>query len=207
MDTQERSNVSYVCGLDLGQQQDFTALAIAEYYRPDGAKTLQYDMRHIERIPLGTNYPTIVSRVHTLLDAPNLRGRVQLIVDGTGVGRPVVDMLSQAGLRPIAVSIHGGDAVSHEYRGCVWYRVPKRDLIGVVQVALHSQRLRIAAAHPMASTLIAEMQNYRVTIDPRTAHDSYAAWREGIHDDLVLACALALWWSEYRQTRRIRTIS
>ena len=101
-------------------------------------------------------------------------------------------MLCQAGLKPIAVSIHGGDAVSREYRGCIWYRVPKRDLIGVVQVALHAQRLRIAAAHPMASTLIAEMQNYRVTIDPRTAHDSYAAWREGIHDDLVLACALAV---------------
>ena len=26
-----------------------------------------------------------------------------------------------------------------------------------------------------------------------TAHDSYGAWREGQHDDLVLALALALW--------------
>lgn len=204
MDTQEHRDVSYLCGLDLGQQHDFTALAIAEYSRPDGAKTIQYDVRHIERVPLGTSYPVIVSRVHTLLNDPSVRGRVELIVDGTGVGRPVVDMLSQEGLKPIAVSIHGGDAVSREYRGCVWYRVPKRDLIGVVQVALHSQRLRIAAAHPMASTLIAEMQNYRVTIDPRTAHDSYAAWREGIHDDLVLACALACWWGEYQDKRRIR---
>ena len=79
---------SYLCGLDLGQQQDYTAIAIAEYYRNTGPKRLplQYDVRHIERIPLGTNYPTIVSRVHTLLDAPRLKGHVELIVDGTGVG-------------------------------------------------------------------------------------------------------------------------
>jgi hypothetical protein len=200
--------VSYLCGLDLGQQKDYTALAIAEYYRPDGAKRLplQYDVRHIERVPLGTSYPVIVNRVHTLLDAPRLQGHVKLIVDGTGVGRPVIDMLCQEGLNPVAVSIHGGDAVSRETRGCTWYRVPKRDLIGVVQVALHAQRLRIAAAHPMASTLIAEMQNYRVKIDPNTAHDSYSTWREGVHDDLVLACALACWYGEWRDTHRMRTL-
>ncbi|MEJ7861626.1 MAG: hypothetical protein WKF90_08310 [Pyrinomonadaceae bacterium] len=26
-----------------------------------------------------------------------------------------------------------------------------------------------------------------------SAHDTYGAWREGTHDDLVLAAALALW--------------
>ena len=38
-----------------------------------------------------------------------------------------------------------------------------------------------------------------MTIDPRTTHDSYAAWREQAHDDLVLAVALACWWGEYRR--------
>ena len=112
MDTYQRSEVSYLCGLDLGQQHDYTALAIAEYYRPDGPTACpQYDVRHIERMPLGTSYPTVVSRIHTLLNAPRLKDHVELIVDGTGVGRPVVDMLRQAGLKPVAVSIHGGDAV------------------------------------------------------------------------------------------------
>ena len=39
----------------------------------------------------------------------------------------------------------------------------------------------------------AELLGFRVKIDPTTAHDSYAAWREGAHDDLVLALALAVW--------------
>ena len=34
-------------------------------------------------------------------------------------------------------------------------------------------------------------------IDPITAHDSYGAWREGQHDDLVLAVALAVWFAEH----------
>jgi len=31
---------------------------------------------------------------------------------------------------------------------------------------------------------------------PQTAHDAYSAWREGQHDDVVLARALACWWGE-----------
>ena len=33
-------------------------------------------------------------------------------------------------------------------------------------------------------------------IDPLTAHDSYGAWREGAHDELVLAVAVACWYGE-----------
>ncbi len=33
-------------------------------------------------------------------------------------------------------------------------------------------------------------------INISTAHDSYEAWREGDHDDLVLAVAMACWAGE-----------
>ena len=60
--------------------------------------------------------------------------------------------------------------------------------------------------HPaFAATLVQELLNFRVTIDPRTAHDSYAAWREGMHDDLVLAVAMACWWGERRSLKRAGT--
>lgn len=41
--------------------------------------------------------------------------------------------------------------------------------------------------------LRAELLNFRVKINLKTAHDFYEAWREGDHDDLVLAAALAAW--------------
>jgi hypothetical protein len=153
-------------------------------------------VRHLERCALGTPYPTIVSLVQQRMQAlaQQTGQAVRLVVDATGVGRPVVDLLTQARLAPVAVSIHGGDQVTHDGRH---WRVPKRDLVGGMQVLLHTQRLQIAAALPLAQTLVQELLHFRVTIDPRTAHDSYSAWREGQHDDLVLATALACWVGEH----------
>jgi hypothetical protein len=69
--------------------------------------------------------------------------------------------------------------------------VPKRELVSVAQVALQTGRLKIAASLAEAATLTNELMNFKVKISLETAHDSYGAWREGTHDDLVLA--LALW--------------
>ena len=44
--------------------------------------------------------------------------------------------------------------------------------------------------------LVQELLNFRVKIDPLTAHDSYGARCEGQHDDLVLATVVACWYGE-----------
>jgi hypothetical protein len=69
----------------------------------------------------------------------------------------------------------GGATVSKE-RGL--NRVPKRDLVSVVQVALQNGRLRIAEKLPNAATLVKELQNFQGKIT-HTGNDSYGAWREG----------------------------
>ncbi len=105
-------------------------------------------------------------------------------------------MLRQAELRPVAVTITGGDTVGRDGRD---YRVPKRDLVSTVQVLLDSERLKIASSLPEAKTLIDELLAFKVTISLK-GHDSYGndvgLWRENPHDDLVLAVALACWWGE-----------
>ena len=70
--------------------------------------------------------------------------------------------------------------------------MPKRDLIGGLQVALQQRHLEIPRAIPEAEVLRKELADYRVKIDATTAHDSYDA-RSGAHDDLLLALALAVW--------------
>jgi hypothetical protein len=125
---------------------------------------------------------------------PPLAGDVVLLVDATGVGRPVVDMFDQAGLEPKAITITGGDTVTQDGREI---RAPKRDLAMAVQVLLQNRRLTFAAALPLLDVLTTELQNFEVKITT-TAHDTYEAWREGIHDDLVLAVALACWYREWR---------
>jgi hypothetical protein len=187
----------YFVGLDLGQAQDYTAIALLERPHADEDAPLIYKLRHLERPKLGTPYPAVVERVQEIVSKLE---NVVLIVDATGCGAPVVDLFKQADLNPIAVQIHGGDTATHE--GNNW-RVPKRDLVGVLQILLQTGRLKIAGKLKLAPTLQAEMQNFKVKINPETAHDSYSAWRESGHDDLVLAVALAAWYGEREPPRRI----
>jgi hypothetical protein len=232
---------SYYVGLDLGQSQDYTALAVVEepvwvptralqagdwawqlnlgeggWVSPSSLSNWQLEetlsfnyhygrpsevplsLRHLERFELGTRYPDVIAGVRSLLSSGALRNkRVALLVDKTGVGASVVDSLVHAGLGPIAVTIHGGSAVSRDAHG---YRVPKRDLVAAVQVLLQNSRLRIAEGLPLAETLKKELLNFRVKVDPHTAHDSYEHWREGDHDDLVLASAMACWFRQWFNT-------
>jgi hypothetical protein len=185
---------SFYIGLDLGQAQDYTAIAVVERkgFRYE-AKPDEYHIRHLERPKLGTPYPAIVDRVRQLMTSGPLINRTALVVDKTGVGAPVVDMFRKAGLRPVAITITGGNSVGSGDGG---YHVPKRDLVTTLQVLFQTGRLKVAAGLPEARTLVEELLNFKVKINVKTAHDSYEAWREGIHDDLVLAVALACWYGE-----------
>lgn len=180
---------AYFVGLDLGQSKDYTALAILE--RHGAGQEAEFHARHLHRYPLGTSYPSIVANVSELLRRPELGARPSLAIDRTGCGAAVGDMFKDAHLSAqlFQVMITGGDKESREDD---IYRVPKRDLVGVTQVALQTGKLKVAASLPEAATLTNELQNFQVKITD-AANDTYGAWREGTHDDLVLAVALALW--------------
>ncbi len=79
--------------------------------------------------------------------------------------------------------------------------MPKRDLISATLVLLQNGQLKIADALPLKDTLVKELLNFRVKINISTAHDTYEAWREGDHDDLVLSVALACWAGERHMKR------
>ena len=222
-------SIGFYLGLDLGQAQDYSALTIVERfeqeirvdeyedqrglelaiatrtrYRPQRGRVkrveARYDVRYIHRFPLGTPYPAVVEHVRQLMHRRELRGPEggpTLVLDNTGVGRAVTDLFKVAELRPIAVTITGGNTVNFEGGS---YHSPKRDLVSQLSVLLQSGRLRIARELPHAETLRAELVNFRARIDPVSAHDSYGAWREGTHDDLVLAPAVAVWYAERHQS-------
>ena len=200
----------YFLGLDLGQAADYTAITILEKpapplrigYDPEPPPPIVYNLRHLERVALGTSYPAIAAHVKTLIETDPLRRRVTVIADATGVGRAVVDTLRAAGVKPlVAVTITAGDQVTTDAGGL---RVPKRDLVAALVVIFQAGRLKIAKDLKQARTLRDELLNFKVKIDTRTAHDSYAAWREGQHDDLVLSAALAAWYADKAGAQRAR---
>ena len=93
-------------------------------------------------------------------------------------------------LSPVRITITGGDQVMRV--SDQEYRVPKRDLVSVPQVALQNHVLRIGKSVPFADLLIRELLAFRFKIS-LSGHDTYEAWREAEHDDLVLALSIASW--------------
>jgi hypothetical protein len=184
---EERQPVKFFVGLDLGQAADFSAFAIVE-------KTATgLNVPHLDRVR-GIPYPQLVTMTAELMSRPELSGCSKLVVDATGVGRPVLDMLRSADLQPVAVTIHGRAKVTGTRRAP---HVPKRDLINCLLVSLQGGALRISSHLPHAATLARELTEMRRKLSS-AGHDSYGVWRDGEHDDLVLALALAVWQAERR---------
>jgi len=199
----------YFVGLDLGQASDFTALAVLEQtFVPDpdkpGAHLRHYACRHLERLALGTAYTAVSARLRVLVNTGSLRGST-LVVDQTGVGRAVVDLLRAARL-PVqlrAVTITGGHATTLGTDGSL--HVPKKELVGALQVLLQARRLKVAQALPEARILQRELLNFQVKLTA-AAHETFGTWRQGQHDDLVLAVALAAWCGERAAVARAPSV-
>jgi hypothetical protein len=194
---------TFSIGVDLGQRQDHSAVAIAERitsrapvfdpitFTTRHPESDEWVVRHLERIPLGTPYTAVAARIVDLARRPPLAGKCQLIVDATGVGSPVVDMLraSRPGCEVTAVCITGGQ--TERFDGSV-LRVPKLELMARMQTLLERDCLRIAHRLRESGTLVRELLDMRSTRG-KSGRVRVGADGAGEHDDLALAVALAVW--------------
>ncbi len=200
--------IPWLIGLDLGQVHDPSAIAIMRRHWVTWGDTQQqkFHVRYLERFPLGTPYPDIVKMTKTYAEslpvpsdwgADHPAGPIRpyhLVIDATGVGRPVADMFKEVAVWPTRVTITGGNEATrpeqHEYH------VPKRHIISALQVAMQTHRIQLAKGITDAETFISEAMNFQFKLSAKSGEDQYGAWREGTHDDLLLAVALAVWYGE-----------
>jgi hypothetical protein len=186
-----------IVGLDLGPAQEPTALAVLERVHPSPPEPA-YNVRLLKRWPLGTAFKDIAADLARVLKM--LRPSPLLVLDQTGVGRPFADLVAttlareQAGCFPWRVTVTAGNEVSEVGYG--QWNVPRKTLVSLLQVLLQCRRLHVASGLPEATVLLWELQAFRakVTLTPQDAGEP---WREGAHDDLVLAVALAAWFGEH----------
>jgi hypothetical protein len=122
-----------------------------------------------------------------LLANPELT-EAQVFVDAGGVGRPVTDLLRSVGIKFRPVWTTGGrDELPHEGG----FSVPKLHLISRLQAALHSGELKIAKTLPEAAAFTRQLQEFRASWTE--AGNLRFNARQGAHDDLLIACALAVY--------------
>lgn len=208
----------WVMAVDVGQSKDYTALVILQSLRirekddsdpfAKATETRRHDLIHAERFNQ-MPYPEQIERVleryqelRRISEREHDSAPTHLVVDATGVGKPILDSFREAGARPEGIIITGGDATT---KGDGVTRVPKRELATTLQVAIQGGRLKIAAELPLAETLRKEFLGFKVKISlsghARFGND-VGEWRRGDakHDDLVLATAMGVWHLEKRRT-------
>jgi Hint domain len=170
------ANKMHFYGLDLGQAADYTAEAILEFDAILPGNPTQnwepvYALRHLHRYHLGTRYTEITKAVIERLQNPALR-YITFAVDGTGGGRPVVDMIrkeieshswrDKTGFYFYPVTVTAGHQATVGDDG--YWHVPKRDLVGSLQLLLQSRRLQIAESLPHAKQFVHELENFKIKI-------------------------------------------
>jgi len=233
----------YSVGVDLGQANDPTAIAVLEktivppqtaLFAPVGESpsnrlvegSIVYDLVYLKRPKLGTPYDVIARRVADLVcelepqGAFGELGQVTLSVDGTGVGRAVVDMLHvefrrrstwSASLPKIdfrRVSVTGSQTqLKKPQRSNGYWSVPKKDLVFPAVASFQQGKIRIAKGIKDRDALVNELKNYKRTTNIATGNMSFEPWRESDHDDLLFAVCLALWgWQQRRGQTMLRVI-
>jgi hypothetical protein len=213
----------FTLGLDLGQVSDPSAISILDeqvetrtiqgpadaLLGAPGSRiiTRNYLLRQLERPALGTSYPDIVREVKTFCEHQVLRDQTDIVVDATGVGRPVIDVMRENGLNPIPVVITFGNAgkdVIMDPDG--YFRVPKVDIMASLQVLFGSGRLKYPAelldvdGVNLVPVWLMEMERFKMK-QTKSGNMTYEAWRETDHDDIVLAIALPCWWVLYSRPK------
>lgn len=179
-------------GADIGQKQDYTAIVVTEEERR--AELPHYVVRSLERLPLGTSYPRVVDRVEEIMATLETRAKprlgprrftVELIVDVTGIGLAIADMLRERDLTPKMATFTGSDKLTVHPQGAV--SVGKGWMVGRLQVLLQGGRLHLPRTVE-AGILARELMDYEISVSD-TAHASFNA-KSGSHDDLVIALGL-----------------
>lgn len=180
-------------GLDIGKRQDHSAIIITEEVKRFALP--HYLVRSIERLPLGTAYPAVVDRIVQVMTGLQAKGSprfgprrftVELILDATGVGLPIGDMVRERGLDPKLILFTGSDKVNDLPQGVV--SVGKAWMVGRMQVLLQGKRLHLPTS-PEATVLVKELLDYDISVSDN-GHASFNA-KASTHDDLVIALGLS----------------
>jgi hypothetical protein len=143
-----------------------------------------FEIVNAHRPMLGTDYYLIARQIAAwVIGLPDC----DLIIDATGVGKGVLDILRSLALHPIAITISAGNETHVKNQFSM--SVPKFELVS----ALHGarDRLHIAPQLPLRDILAEEIAAFQ----PRKTATGGTTFEAGTgqHDDLVLALSLGVW--------------
>ena len=188
----------YLIGLDLGQVNDFTALAVVERPVAGAARLRSRFIRFgiCSAWPLGMPYPQIVPAVARLATGAHWRAVTRLwwLIRRASAGPSwtcSVSTLVRVPIVPVTITAGKQRTATWTARACAEERVGHLSSVVVAKPTSQSGPKDCL----MLRSLVRELLDFRVKITV-AANETFGTWREGQHDDLVLAVALACWQAE-----------
>lgn len=196
--------------VDFGGLTDYTAIAILhrvlnQEESPDGRRPIYvenpryysaYKLRYLERFPLGMTYPEQVEKIKTMMEHPSLHGRTQLLADVTS-NVSTRQIMQDKKMNPIGIWITSGRTSSPSQHG---YNVPKSELAAAINSVYQSRRIKVPYGLPFRKEYEKELEGFEPKLtDHKTL--TYEAAQAAVHDDLVMAVAMGLWYGEKVYTR------
>lgn len=220
----------YTISVDIAKRRDFTAIQIyrdtPELIKGDPNANAPDKIFHFQDLVYqykvqDITYSDLISVIVRLLQDKKLSYNNDLIVDGTGVGQAVVDLMRDNGLRPIPIVATGGGQARPIYAdaGKVFsgsngstfglrilreWHVPKVDMVQAGQVAMERHLVRIAPNVAFLDDFRKQLGNFKGKFNEMTKYTSYNAEDDNIHDDFITAYLQAMWWTRNRAENAIK---
>ena len=186
-----------IISLSLGTVAEPSGLVVVKpwsaLFPPDGrdpnpAVGNQFDVRWIQRFPVGCPLPVILNRVSEIASDKRVSRESIILLDISSVGTAPLRAFQSRGMYPAAIDLTsaGAEGFANDAQ-----HIPLRDALGAAQVVLQTARLRVAKDLDLAETLVSDLQAF----DPKPIARN-ADLRGGRNADLVFALAVALWWGD-----------
>lgn len=210
----------YIAAIDCARKADRYVVMVSRNVKTivDGDPSVYQPDRLIANIDVvyldqwfGDSYEEMVRRTCKILNHTTLFHNCDLLVDGTGVGDAVIEMMSTAGLSPLPIIVTAGKGVRVVYesmgtiipppgqrltgfRPVKSINVPKAELVAAAQVALQQQRVGIAKNVKWKD----ELEKQLVHVSPKATvagNTRYESDDTKVHDDIAFCLMLTAWWS------------
>jgi len=191
----------YWLGVDLAQAQDNTALVVVhDEQLPVWAGPNRQALGPRQRTIVfadkfrGVSYPDIVNHVLRTMAREPLRGRTKLIIDGSGLGRVVSDLLWEQKVDHLAMQMVAGQNWQRKGR---YVNVGKTFLLETLSTLFASGQLEFAEDLPLREDIVAELETFQLEMTAAGNQVIVQGKSGSHHGDLAIALAGAAFASEY----------
>ncbi len=210
--------VQFIVAQDIAKNVDYTVTVVhrvsPRLVKGSSTGRIFYYQEKVFQDMVKLKYTELAEYTRELMQAVNVSHDSALVIDGTGVGGPVFDLYDEAGLDPLKIVFTSGESISvqsgvragsSKFGLIQGYGVPKSDLVGVLVVAMEQGRMIRASDVPYKQQEMEQYQNFVGRINEKTKYVKFGNAQDEIHDDIIVADAMAVWYGDHvtREHRRL----